>query len=84
MSEKRFFVVIDDRLWKSAARDLISCCSLLVAVAVGVVVDSSALQWIGGLMWVLWFFARTSRDVKNKTYGTIAEARAALDELEES
>lgn len=48
---------------------------------VGVVLDSTALQWIGALMGFMWVMARGSEAMR-KAKCTIPEARAKLDALE--
>jgi len=85
MSENRknhFIAIADDRLWKSVARDIASTMALISSVVVGVFIGSQALQWIGGLLWVVWTLSRLS----NVSTGhlTIEEARKKLDELEAS
>lgn len=82
MSDKKtkFIVICDERLWKSMATDAVSTVSLISSVLVGVYIGSDALQWIGGIIWILWILARLGN--VNSGHMTIDEARKKLDELE--
>ena len=77
--EREYILVVDDRLWKSVSRDIVSIVTLFAMVGVGYVLGSVALQWIGGLIWILWIIARVDAQRKKMT---ISQARKRLDELE--
>ena len=79
--ENRMVVLVDDRLWKSVGRDVVSMVTLVAMVGVGVLLQSSALQWVGAIIWFLWIIGKAaSVDKKHKM--TIAQAREFLDKLE--
>lgn len=79
----KYIIVSDDRLWKSIARDTYSFVTLLSMVGIGWLIDSAALQWIGGMMWILFTLARVSKAATDRRM-TISEAREYLDKLESS
>lgn len=80
MSKTHTIVIADDRLWKSVISDIVTFAMILAVIGIGVVLDSSAMQWTGALM--LWCIAiGRAFGHKNKT---IAEAREYLDNLEKS
>lgn len=77
----RTIVIIDDRLWRSVAKDTYTFGLLTAVTAVGYFLGISALSWIGGLMWIVAIIARSSQQMKNAEM-TIHEAREFLDKLE--
>lgn len=81
-NDKKFIIIKDDRLWKSISRDTYSIGALLLAVGLGVVLDSTALQWIAGIAWILVIIGKASGEIKKVV--TIKEARALLDAWERS
>jgi len=67
-------IVIIGEDWKlSIARDSVTFGGLLACVGVGVWVDSIALQWIGGIMWILGILGRI-RHIIDKNRKTPQEA----------
>lgn len=72
--------ITDDRLWKSVVSDVFSFVTLMAMVGVGWFVDSSALQWIGGIIWCIWLMARLSQS--KKKFMSVTLAREYLDKLE--
>ena len=78
--DKIFIAIKDDRLPASIASDCFTVTTLLGSVAVGWLLDISALQWIGGLMWLVIFLIRTHALSEPKL--TISQARKLLDDLE--
>lgn len=80
--ESKLVIIVDDRLWRSVGRDVVSIGGLIVAVGIGVLIDSSALQWIAGLGWVAAILGRVMGSASNKY--TISAAREKLDELEQA
>ena len=81
MEKPKTIVIVDDRLWRSVARDTYTFGLLTAVTAVGYFLDISALSWIGGLMWIVVIIARSDQRVRNSTM-TIKEARKLLDQLE--
>lgn len=81
--EPKFIAIIDDRLWKSIMRDIVTLASLVFACGVGVVIGSVALQWFGGSMLVLVGLLKMINFTKDNRM-TITKAREYLDKLESS
>ncbi len=79
MTEKQV-ILIKESFWPSVAKDTYSIGVLLAAVGLGVWIDSSALQWVAGIIWIFWVFARANRYGKDCTY-SISEARKKLDQI---
>lgn len=74
-------VIIDDRLWKSIASDAVSTFILLATVGLGWFLDSTALQWIAGIIWFLGMIGKLEGRKKQGKM-TISEARDFLNKLE--
>jgi len=82
MSEKpTHIVIVDDRLWMSAGRDAVSFAVFFAMVGLGVFLQSSAMQWVGAMLWFLWIISKAA-SVEKRFKKTIPEARAYLDMLE--
>lgn len=73
--------IIDDRLWASISRDVFSVVSLVAVIGLGVYLQSSAMQWVGAIIWFLMLASKVS-GIKEKSEMTIQEARKFLDEIE--
>ena len=83
MSEEKDFgiIVIDNRLLSSVVRDAISFGWLIAMMSIGLIMDSSAFQWLSGILCFAWLVSRQNQFAK-KSRMTLAEARAFLDRLE--
>lgn len=83
MSErtKPTIILLRETWWQSLVKDAGSFAMVAGLAVVGVLLDSTALQWIGAIMGFIWVMARGSEAVR-KAKCTIPEARAKLDELE--
>ena len=79
MSEK--VIIIRENLAESIAKDCFTFLMLAGLVAVGWLLDSTALQWIGSLMGFSAVCVKASGARKRRTFD-IAGARKRLDELE--
>lgn len=79
--EQETIVIIDDRLWRSIARDTYSAATLLALTMTGRVLGIAALSWIGGLLWVVFIFSAAQR-IFNNNRRTLAEAQECLEQLE--
>ena len=83
MSKKpETIIIIDDRLWRSIARDTYSAATLLALTMTGRVLGIAALSWIGGFLWLL-FILYVARNIADDSRKTLAEAQEYLDKLEE-
>lgn len=80
--DNKRIIISDDRLWKSIARDTYSGAVLLALVLLGWWIGSAALQWIGGIVWILFLFGRAANTLQKYRF-TITEARDELDRLEQ-
>jgi hypothetical protein len=81
MAEKREVICIVKNWQDTLLHDLASIATFVVMLGTGVYLDSTAMQWIGGFMWLLWFFGLATA-IQNKSRMTIAQARKRLDELD--
>jgi hypothetical protein len=81
MSKDTPVIVIKEPFWPSLVKDTYTAGTLLATVGVGVWIESSALQWAAGIIWILWVLGRAARFGKDNTY-SIPQARAKLDEIE--
>lgn len=79
--DKKFIIVVDDRLWKSIGRDVFTFGSLLAVVCLGILLNSAVLQWICGIIWAVAVLSKVFSETKKNKF-TISEARAELDRLE--
>ena len=75
-------ILLRETWWRSLVKDAGSFAMVAGLAGVGVLLDSTALQWIGAIMGFLWVMARGSEAMR-KAKCTIPEARTKLDELEE-
>lgn len=74
-------ILIRERLFDSIAKDVVSIGTLTAGIYVGVLMNSSAMQWVTALLWMLLVFGRAIKSGKNNRL-TIPEARKRLDEIE--
>jgi hypothetical protein len=74
-------IIVRESVRESVITDGVTFGCLIASVAIGRYLDSGALQWIAGLMFVVFLLGRSIRDGA-KRFFTIAEARAELDRLE--
>lgn len=72
-------IIIKESLRDSLLKDLGTFGGLVACIAAGVWIDSSALQWIGGIMWI--FAVIVSQASKDRNM-TVEEAKAYLETLE--
>lgn len=72
-------LIIHETVLGSWMRDAGSYLLLLGSVGTGVYLESAALQWIGGLMAIVWMIAKPG--MEKMTYD-IDGARRRLDEIE--
>lgn len=76
---KTEIIVIHETVLHSWARDAGTFAVFVAFIALGWMVDSAALQWVGAILAFIALFQRASGRV---TRLTINEARAKLDEIE--
>ena len=81
MADSREVIVVVKNWPDTILHDLASVATFVVMIGTGVYLESTAMQWIGGLMWLLWVVSFASI-VAKKGRMTIAQARKRLDELE--
>lgn len=74
-------ILVYESLWASVLADTYTFGCLVICIMIGVAVSSAALQWIAGLMTVLYLFHLMGR-LKEKSHYTIAEAREKLNKIE--
>jgi hypothetical protein len=74
-------ILVHETILQSFARDAGTFATIAGLVAVGVFLDSTALQWIGAIMGFCAVIARASGTVQRSRM-TVAQARTKLDEIE--
>lgn len=80
MKNETTIVLIDDRLSLSAARDAFSFGTLVAMIAVGWLLDSSAMQWVGAIVWFMWLIGRATSLAKVSRC-TPEQARERIDAI---
>lgn len=74
-------ILIRERFWESAASNLGTFLTLSAMIGLGVYLDSEAMQWVGGVLFLISVFSRAnSRALSGRM--TIAQAREKLDQIE--
>lgn len=81
MSEMPKILILKETMMASIIKDAVSFGTLIGTVGVGIWLDSSALQWIAGLAWILWLTGKAFGTNSRNTF-TIQQARKRLDEIE--
>ncbi len=82
MSEREVIVVVKN--WRDTAlHDIASIATFVAFIGIGVLLQSTAMQWAGALLWFIWVLGFASALAK-KNRMTIPEARKRLDEIEAS
>lgn len=66
MSETQY-VIVRETLWKSFCSDLITVLSFVTMIGLGWLLQSSAMQWVGGLLFLISMAARISQEGKRMT-----------------
>lgn len=74
-------IIVYESLRDSILADTYSFGCLAICILIGVIVGSTALQWIAGLMAII-FILHTAGRVKEKGRYTIQEAREKLNKIE--
>lgn len=84
MAEKvTTIIILHETLWQSVVRDTYTFGALAAVVGLGVYLESAALQWIGGIIWMMWLLSRAARLAGDKSSRlTVEEARRKLDDIE--
>jgi|GEM_PF-6838397 len=82
MAEKQILLV-HESLAQSIMKDLISGVTLLSMVGIGVWIDSGAMQWVAGIIWLLAMVGKSTAYAKNSVF-SFDDARKRLDEWEAS
>jgi hypothetical protein len=76
-------IIIHETVATSVTNDLVSFGTLSASIYVGHLLDSGAMQWIAGILWLLWVLSRAGRFIGDKrNHLTIEQARARLDAIE--
>ena len=58
--KEEMVVIVDNRLWQSLGRDIATLGTFVSMIGLGVFLQSSAMQWVGGLIWFLWVIGRAA------------------------
>ena len=78
---ERQIIFIKENARESWLRDTSSVFSFVALIGIGVVLDSSAMQWVGAVIGFFVILERSNRLFKSNRF-TIEEARKRLDEIE--
>jgi hypothetical protein len=81
MAEPKLLIV-HETVAQSIIKDAVSAFTLLSMVGVGIWVDSSALQWVAGLLWVLWMLGKSINMSNRNVVHSFSAARKKLDAWE--
>ena len=81
MSRAAEVIVVHESVLASYLKDIASVGSLTAAVGLGIWLDSAALQWVAGLLWIVMILSASFKSTNDKRM-TVADARKRLDEIE--
>lgn len=81
MKRETKVMVISETVAQSIARDLGTFAAFAGLIGVGWLIDSSAMQWFGGVLAMIVMSVKAMA-IGNKRTFTVAEARAELDRIE--
>ena len=81
MSKSPEVIVIHESVLASYLKDIGSIVSLLAAVGLGIWLDSAALQWVAGLLWIVMVLTASVKSM-NGNRMTVSDARKKIDEIE--
>lgn len=73
-------IIIRETLWESIQKDAFTIGGLIGAILIGWWLDSSALQWIAGLMLIVLVTARATNEYNNQY--TVEEAIDKLKRMQ--
>ena len=82
-NNEQIIMLVDDRLFKSLLSDACTVISFVAMIGIGVLLESSAMQWVGALMWMMAVIGKAAL-ISSKQRYTISEARSELDKLEDA
>jgi uncharacterized membrane protein YadS len=74
-------IIIRETWWESLLSDASTFCLFMSLIGIGLLLDSSAMQWVGA---IVGFMIIATRAAKMGLRMTVAEARQKLDEIERS
>jgi hypothetical protein len=74
-------IVIYETVAQSVLKDAVSIAALSAAIGLGVVLNSPAMQWVAGIIWLVLVLSLSARAFKDNRM-TVAKARKRLDEIE--
>ena len=81
MKDEKVVIIIHESFMESLKSDMITFGSTFLLIYLGILLESSAMQWLGALFAMIGILVRFSGKSKELRM-TIAEARKRLDELE--
>jgi hypothetical protein len=74
-------IIIHETVAQSVIKDAVSIGALTLAVGLGVYMQSTAMQWVAGVMWVLYMLSASLKNWSDRKM-TVEAARKRLDEIE--
>lgn len=81
MDKKPEVILIRETARESWKADMSSVVGFVALIGIGVVLDSTAMQWVGAILGFITFMGRFNRMMKDNRL-TIEQARKRLDEIE--
>lgn len=81
MSDKKEVIILYETALQSWIRDASSAVMFIALIGIGVLLESSAMQWVGALLGFLVIIGKAVNH-HNKSKMTVAQARKRLDEIE--
>lgn len=82
-NSKIIIEIVDRRLKRAVGRSLSISLLFIFPISVGVLVDSSAMQWAGFIFGILLLFTLLFRQKNEGTFTSFDEAQAYLAKLKE-
>ncbi len=80
MTEEQTVIVIKEPWIVSAKRDVVTVIAVFALMLPGIWMDSSAMQWVGFFLFVVFIFGAAKRHLGDATM-TLDEAAAKIEEL---
>jgi hypothetical protein len=77
----REYIILRESPMESIIKDVGSVVSLSAAVWLGVYLQSTALQWIAGIIWIFVIVGAVTKYFRDNSYQTLDAARRRLEQL---
>ncbi len=78
MKSETKIIFLQETVWQSWGRDAGSLAFMVAAIGIGVYLQSTAMQWVGAIIFLIGLFSKAAGNVKKMS---LTEAQAYLAEL---